>query len=165
MFLTNRTLSFQKTRVTETGISDYHKLISTFLKPCCTRLKQKIIYYRNYKNFNEELFLKDLENLNLSANPDKLHENYINLLQKSPKVVQKRALLKGKIHRGNHAPFINREFGKEIYKQSRFRNKFWKDPSKENELLFKTQRNEYVSLRRSCIKSYFQDVTKKALVT
>ena len=30
LFLTNRPLSFQKTRTTETGISDYHKLISTF---------------------------------------------------------------------------------------------------------------------------------------
>ena len=67
LFLTNKPLSFQKTRVTETGISDYHKLISTFLKTRYTRLKLKIIYYRNYKNFNEEIFLKDLdlENSNL----------------------------------------------------------------------------------------------------
>ena len=50
-------------------------------------------------------------------------------------------------------------------KRSSLRNKFWKDPSKENEILFKTQRNKCVSLRRKCIKSYFQDVTKKGLVT
>ena len=30
LFLTNRPLSFQKTRITETGISDYDKFISTF---------------------------------------------------------------------------------------------------------------------------------------
>ena len=30
LFFTNRPLSFPKTRSTETGISDYHKLISTF---------------------------------------------------------------------------------------------------------------------------------------
>ena len=30
LFLTSRSLSFQKTRTTEAGISDYHKLISTF---------------------------------------------------------------------------------------------------------------------------------------
>ena len=34
----------------------------------------------------------------------------------------------------------------------------------ENELLFKTQRNECVSLWRKCDISYFQDVTKKGLV-
>ena len=165
MFLTNRPLSFLKTRATETGISDYHKFILTFLKSCYTRLKPKIIYYRNYKNFSEELLLKDLENSNLSASSDNPHENYTNLSQTFSKVVQKHAPLKKKILRGNHAPFINREFRKEIYKQSRFRNKFWKDPSKENELLFKTQRNKCVSLLTKCIKSYFQDVTKKGLVT
>ena len=165
LFLTNRPLSFQKSRTTETGISDYHKLISTFFKSHYTRLKPKIIYYRNYKNFNEELFLKDLENSNLSANSDNPHENYTNLSQTFSKVVQKHTPLKKKIIRRNHAPFINREFRKEIYKRSRLRNKFWKDPSKENELLFKTQRNKCLSMRRKCIKSYFQDVTKKGLVT
>ena len=31
--------------------------------------------------------------------------------------------------------------------------------------MFKTQRNKWVSLRKKCIKSYFQDITKKGLVT
>ena len=61
LFLTNRPLSFQKSRTTKSGISNYHKLISTFFKSHYTCLKPKIIYYRNYKNFNGELFLKDLE--------------------------------------------------------------------------------------------------------
>ena len=86
LFLTDRPLSFQKTRATETGISGYQKLISTFLKSCYVRLNPKIIYYRNYKNFNEELFLKDLENSNLSANFDNTHENYTNLSQTFSKV-------------------------------------------------------------------------------
>ena len=45
------------------------------------------------------------------------------------------------------------------------RKTFWRDPSKENKVLLKTQRNKCVSLRRKCIKSYFQDVTKKDVVT
>ena len=32
LFFTNRPLSFQKNKTTETGISDYHKLVSTFFK-------------------------------------------------------------------------------------------------------------------------------------
>ena len=94
LFLTNGSLSFQKTRTTETWISDYHKLISTFFKSHYTRLKLRIIYYRNYKNCNEDLFLKDLENSNLSANSDDPHENYSNLSQTFSKVVQKHARLK-----------------------------------------------------------------------
>ena len=103
--------------------------------------------------------------MNLSANSDNPHENYTNLSQTFSKVVKKHAPLKKEILRGNHAPFIKREFRKDIYKRSRLRNKFLKDPAKENELLFKTQRSKCVSLRRKCIKSYFQDVTKKGLVT
>ena len=116
LFLSNRPLSFQNTRATETGISDYHKLISTFLKSCYRRLKPKIIYYRNYKNFNEEFFLKDLRNSNLSANSDNPYENYTNISQIFSKIFQNHAPLKKKILRGNHASFINREFRKEIYK-------------------------------------------------
>ena len=77
----------QESIKSETGVTDYHKLISIFLKPRYTRLKPKIIYYRDYKNFNEELLVKDLENLKLSANSDNPHENYTNLSQTSSKVV------------------------------------------------------------------------------
>ena len=73
--------------------------------------------------------------------------------------------LKKKIFRGNHELFINRKFRKELYKRSGLRNNFWKDPSKEKELLFKTQRSKCVLLRRKCFKSYFQDITKKGLAT
>ena len=56
LFLTNKPLSFQKTHVTETGLSDYHKLISTFFKSHFTRLRPKVITYRNYKKFDENVF-------------------------------------------------------------------------------------------------------------
>ena len=46
-----------------------------------------------------------------------------------------------------------------------FEKQVWKGPSKENELLLKTQRNKCVSLWKKCVKSYFQDVIKKDLVT
>ena len=104
LFLTNRSLSFQKARAAETGISDYHRLLSTFSKSRYTRLKLKIICYRNYKNFNEKLFARDLENSNLVVNSDDHHEDYVNLSETISKVVQKHALFKNKIFRGNHAP-------------------------------------------------------------
>ena len=42
LFLTNKSNFFQKTNAIETGLSDHHKLICTFLKSC----------YRNHKKFN-----------------------------------------------------------------------------------------------------------------
>ena len=65
------------------------------------------------------------------------------------------------IPRENRVRFINRELRKEIYKCRCLRNKFWHTPSKENSLLFKRQRNKYVSVRRKRI----QGVTKKGFVS
>ena len=65
LFLTNKPLSFQKTHVTETGLSDYHKLISAFFKSHSSRLRRKVVTYRNYKKFDEHVFLNDLQKLEM----------------------------------------------------------------------------------------------------
>ena len=53
LFLTNKPKSFFKTYTTQAGLSDYHKLISTFFKSKALKLKPKVIFYRNYKKFDE----------------------------------------------------------------------------------------------------------------
>ena len=53
LILTNKPLHFQKTHVAETGLSDYHKMISTFFKASSSKLRTKVIYYRSYKKFSE----------------------------------------------------------------------------------------------------------------
>ena len=45
--LTNKPMSFQVTNTTETGLSDCHKLISSFMKSYISRLKPKTILYRS----------------------------------------------------------------------------------------------------------------------
>ena len=57
LILTNKPLHFQKTHVVETGLSEYHKIISTFFKGSSSKLKTKVIYYKSYKKFNESDFL------------------------------------------------------------------------------------------------------------
>ena len=49
-----------------------------------------------------------------------------------------RAPLKKKILRGNDAPFMNKELRKAIYTRSRLRNRYFKNPTKENEMSYKT---------------------------
>ena len=56
LILTNKPSSFNKTLVTETGLSDYHKMITTFFKLHFSRLRPKVITHRNYKKFHEEKF-------------------------------------------------------------------------------------------------------------
>ena len=50
LFLTNKPRSFQFTSVTETGLSDYHRLITTFIKSHFSRLEPKIIHYLTLKD-------------------------------------------------------------------------------------------------------------------
>ena len=74
LILTNKPRSYQITNVTETGVSDCHKLILTFIKSYISRLKPKNVHYRSYKSFKEEKCLSDVKEADCSfktSNPDK----------------------------------------------------------------------------------------------
>ena len=45
------------------------------------------------------------------------------------------------------------------------RNRFCKNPTKENEKLHKKQRNKCVALRRKCIKEYFHNISNNNIFT
>ena len=139
LLLTNKPRSFKYSTTTETGLSDHHKLITTFLKAQNGHLKPKVIHYRNYKKFNEKLFLNDLKALNIDhSNPD---FSYSLLTENTLKVLNKHAPLKKRFIGGNHAPFMNKNLRKAIYTRSRLKRRFHKNPTKTNEKLFKKQRN------------------------
>ena len=57
-----QTRFFQFTSVTETGLSGYHRVITTFRKPHFSRIKLKIIHYPNFKRFDEQKFIADVKN-------------------------------------------------------------------------------------------------------
>ena len=66
LILTNRPKCFQNSNVFETGLSDFHKLTFTVLKAYFQKQKPKVIIYRNYKKFDNNLFRNDLLNELLS---------------------------------------------------------------------------------------------------
>ena len=57
-----------------------------------------------------------------------------------------------------------RNLRKEIYTRSRLRNKFCKNPTKENEKLSKKERSKCVALMRKCIKEYFHNISNNSTV-
>ena len=57
IMLTIRPRSFHKTSIFETGISDRHKLIFSIFCSFFTRIRQKTIEYRKYKNFGKKPYL------------------------------------------------------------------------------------------------------------
>ena len=146
LVLSNKGNCFQKTKVTETALSDFHKLINIFLRSHFSRLKPIAIYYRNYKKFNEQNFLEDVKNKNFYFNSDDPNDNYELITDLFSKIVNKHAPLKKKFLRDNQVPFTNKELHKAIYDRSRLRNRFCKTPTEENENLYKKQRNKCVSI-------------------
>ena len=71
-----------------------------------------------------------------------------------------------KIQRRNHATFISKEMRKAIYARSRLRDKFYKNPSEENERKCKKQRNGVRQLnRRKATKQHFSDITSEGILT
>ena len=59
LILTNKSGSFQNTLVIETGLSDFHRLTVTVMKVNFQKQVPKILYYRNMKHFDNELFRND----------------------------------------------------------------------------------------------------------
>ena len=59
--LPNKPRSFQNTNSCETGVSDYHHMITTFLRCHLVSLNSKTIFYRDYKMFNENNCLNPIK--------------------------------------------------------------------------------------------------------
>ena len=97
LLLTNNPMSFQVTNTTETELSDCHKLISSFMKSYISLLKPKTIFYRNYKNFDEEKFVTDVKAADFSFSNNDPNENYSVLSDTFSKLVDRHAPLKMKI--------------------------------------------------------------------
>ena len=71
LFLMNSPNSFQNSGVVETGLSDFHRMIVTVMKTSFQRLPPKIRHYRDYSNYDNNMFrvslFNELSKLNIEA--------------------------------------------------------------------------------------------------
>ena len=133
VLLTIRPRSFHKTGIFETVFSDHCKLILSRFRSYVIRIPPKIIKYRNYKNFNETVFLHDLDQELIKGELYKSNnEMYSTFTKVFRLVLDKHAPLKVKKVRGNQGPFMTKELSKAIMNKSKIRNKYQKWPSREN---------------------------------
>ena len=132
LILTNSPYFFQSSCVIETGLSGFHKMTVAVIKASFQKLKPKIISFRNYKLFSNELYKKDLvfglSNESFQFNKLKRFlEICENTLNRHDPHKKKFAGI-----RGNHSPFMNKELSKAIMKRTRLRNKLLRNKSPEN---------------------------------
>ena len=136
--ITDKPGGFQYANVSETGISDHHKLVTTVMKAKFKKTSLKYVYYRNYKKFNEQDFKLELRGKLevdvVDANYETFHNVYL-------KVLNKHAPIKTKVIRGNQASYITKAYRKAVMKRSELKTKYLKNPTLENFNKFKKQKN------------------------
>lgn len=156
LILTNRSHSFQDTRVVETGLSDFHKLTATVLKTRFKKQPPKIISYRSYKDFSHVNFRNDILN--------SLPHNYIDGISNNGftnivmNVLNTHAPLKSKHLRANESPFMTKELRKAIMLRSKLKNKLNRDKMPQSNVDYKKQRNLCTTLLRKCKKQFYANL-------
>lgn len=161
VILTNKPRSFMHTKTIETGVSDVHTMVSSMFRAHVKRLEPVIIQYRDYKHYDEQAFIDDLQNQNMKFDENENPQSSYNKLVKCCQdTLNKHAPLKTKRIRGNEAPFMNKTLKKAIMTRSRARNKFNKHKCVANWEAYKKQRNLCTKIKRKSIKNHLYDITK-----
>ena len=112
--------NFQTTCVIETGLSDFHLMTLTVMRKSFKKLKPRVIDYRSYKHFSNEVFRESLlEKLSQQTfvNNDYGFEIFFNI---SLKTLNKHAPSKTKHTRGIRCPSWQRIFLKILWKDHGF---------------------------------------------
>ena len=165
VMLINSPRSFHHTSLTETGLSDCHKLILSLFRAFFKRIPAKTIEYRNYSKFSPEAFLHELDqelNKGIICNSqDKLHDPFSDIFRT---ILDHHAPLKTKIIRGNQTKFMTKELSTSIMNRSKFKNRYLKWPLRENFLVYKKAKNFSNSLNKKAKNTYFEKATENAIM-
>ena len=140
LILTNCPGSFQNSCVIETGLSDFHKMIVTVMKTSYWKIEPRVINYRDYKSFSDNVFTVSLlENLKgkLSRKSDQSFTNFINTCNT---VLDKQLPKKTRYVRGNQSPFMNKALSKAIMLRANLRKKLLKNTSNESKTNYMKQK-------------------------
>ena len=125
--LTSQLAFFQRSTVLEIRLSEFHLFTVTEFKMSFQKCKSHIITYRNYKNYDNDVFRSEIQ-LFCSLNETDLDPFTESIFC----IFNKHASIRKKYLRVIEAPFMTKELHNAIMKISRYRCKFLKDKSQQN---------------------------------
>ena len=118
LIITNHKPSFMKSDTCETGLSDHHKMLYSFLRKTFTKGKPKTIYYRCFINYDQKKFNDKLKKrISIDLSFEEFLEIFQSTLKKSAPYKQNKVWY-------NNSPFMTKQLRKEIMVRSKLRNKF-----------------------------------------
>ena len=112
----------------DTGLSDFHSLICAATKLYMPELKPSTIRYRSFKNFNSDLFLKDLSLIpfNIIEIFDDVDDTYWIWNELIMQIVNEHAPIKIKTIKGKRVPYMNGELRRSINVRNMMKRKYEK---------------------------------------
>ena len=120
------------------------------------KCKPRIIIYRNYKNYDNDAFISEIQAF------FSLNETDLGLFKESIFCIfNKHAPIRKKYLRAKEAPFMTKELHNAIIKRSRYRNKFLKGKGQTSSENYKIQRNLCKKLLWKTKKLYFESLNTK----
>ena len=147
-----RTIDLILTNI-ETGLSDFHLMVSTVLKSGFVKRGPKIINYRDYSKFDDVKFRSDLrEELSKCYRDGTTYDRFNATVEK---VLDKHAPLEKKSVRANDGSFMTKALRKAIMLRTRLRNMHNKCKTQEKWNAFKKQCNKCVKILRK-LERYFR---------
>ena len=102
------------------------------MKTSYQKSQPKIIHYRNYKNFSNDIFRDSLQKIFPQNLGNSYNQDVDDFLISCNKILDQYAPCKNKYVRGNHLPFMNKNLSKAIMLRAKLRNIFFKNRTKEN---------------------------------
>ena len=120
------------------------------------KIRPRIIIYRSYRDFSNERFIVSLIN-NFANNDDGLKT----FCKTTMNALNSFAFIKKEYARDNQMPLMTKNLSKEIMTRLRLRNKYLKNKTEENRLLYTEQRNKCVSLLRKTKINYYENLDEK----
>ena len=142
MIITNRPKPFQEPEVIETGLCDFRKLSLTVMTVFYNKQKPKIIQYRKFKDFLNEVFMHELEST-FSRFSQISFGTFKSTLDN---ILHKHAPIKKRYVRANQGSFINSKIHKEVTRRIRLRNNFIDSKTDADRIAYNKQHNYCVSL-------------------
>ena len=137
-------------------ISDVHNIIGAATRRFAPLLKPHTIYYRSYKNFNDQSYVNDI-----SMAPFHVADIFDDVDDVAwftsaliSDVIDSHAPIRSKTLKKHSVPYMNGALRKAIYARSMARNKFKKFGNAYWELNRK-HRNNVVALRKRSLSNYF----------
>ena len=136
----------------------------TVLKMFFQKIKPKVIYYRDYNNYSNEIFREKIVHYLDSMVFGDIDNTFQSFLNAFLGAFNSQVPIKQKYIRAHQAPFMNKELNKAVMDRSRLRNKYLINRTEENKRAYSKQRNYVVSFVRKSKREYYNNLDIKKIL-